>query len=40
MVKDDIGSRHTILGFATETEAFAWIKEDRRANAATLETEP
>jgi hypothetical protein len=33
MVKDDIGSRHTILGFATEAAAEAWIEEDRRASA-------
>jgi hypothetical protein len=32
-VTDDIGGRHTILGFATEAAAQAWITEDRRADA-------
>jgi hypothetical protein len=30
---DDDGTRRTILGFKTETEAQAWVEEDRRLNA-------
>ena len=29
-VKDESGSRHTILGFETEEEAKAWATEDQR----------
>jgi hypothetical protein len=32
-VKDDSGSRHTILGFKTEAAAKAWIADDRRLSA-------
>jgi hypothetical protein len=32
-VKDDSGSRHTILGFETEAAAKAWITEDQRLSA-------
>jgi hypothetical protein len=33
MVSDDIGARHTILGFKTEAAAQQWIAEDRRSSA-------
>jgi hypothetical protein len=33
LVKDDVGSRHTILGFTTQAAAEAWIEEDQRASA-------
>jgi hypothetical protein len=33
VVSDDIGARHTILGFKTEAAAKEWIEEDRRASA-------
>jgi hypothetical protein len=29
---DAIGVHHTILGFETETEAQAWIKQDQRVS--------
>jgi hypothetical protein len=31
-VVSDTGARHTMLGFATETDAEAWVSEDRRLN--------
>jgi len=33
VVSDDIGARHTILGFKTEAAAQEWIEEDRRTSA-------
>jgi hypothetical protein len=33
MVSDDIGARHTILGFKTEAAAQEWIVEDRCTTA-------
>ena len=33
MVSDDVGARHTILGFKTEAAAQEWIAEDRRTTA-------
>jgi hypothetical protein len=33
MVSDDIGARHTILGFKSKAAAQEWIVEDRRTTA-------
>jgi hypothetical protein len=33
MVSDEIGARHTILGFKTEAAAQEWIAKDRRTTA-------
>jgi hypothetical protein len=34
-VVTDSGTRHTILGFKTEADAYAWVEADRKLEEAT-----